>query len=127
MSITTQKAINFTCDEKSCSKTFGWEEEKVAADPNALPDVAWRVLTLVQFNGIQAQFCSKHCLLTHLRELVPLKSPREIAAEKAAQQNKDIQKQADNTFEQLFGNGQQANPAPNKLIEFPAAPTVEVK
>ena len=67
------------CDFSGCSTTLRWIQQEVQAKPDALPDAAWRLLTFATFDGAVRGFCSKVCLLSYLREFVPLKSPRELA------------------------------------------------
>ena len=67
------------CDFSGCSTTLRWIQQEVQAKPDALPDAAWRLLTFATFDGAVKGFCSKVCLLSYLREFVPLKSPRELA------------------------------------------------
>ena len=74
-----REEVIIRCDEKSCSTTIRWIQQEVAAKPEALPDAAWRLLTFATFDGQVKGFCSKTCLLLHLREFIPLKSPRELA------------------------------------------------
>lgn len=67
------------CDQPGCAVVLRWIQQEVQAKPEALPDAAWRLLTFATFDGTVKGFCSKYCLLEHLRSFQPLKSPRELA------------------------------------------------
>ena len=71
--------LQLRCDQPGCAVTLRWVQQEVQDKPEALPDGAWRLLTLATFDGAVRGFCSKYCLLEYLRGFVPLKSPRELA------------------------------------------------
>ena len=74
--------ITVICDNEACRQSIFWVENK----PEEIPDNVFRILILQYFNQQKLVFCSRHCLLKFLNDkFVPLKSPREQAAEQAAQ------------------------------------------
>lgn len=120
MGTNKRETVEITCDREGCSTKIIWVQQEVQANPNALPDSAWRLLTFATFDGQVKGFCSKYCLLTHLKTFEPLKSPREQA------EQAEIEKQAvnDKFAEQLQADPSLATTLPNptergKVIQFP--------
>ena len=75
--------ITVICDNEACRQSIFWVENK----PEEIPDNVFRILILQYFNQQKLVFCSRHCLLNFLNnKFVPLKSPREQAAEQQATQ-----------------------------------------
>jgi hypothetical protein len=88
--------VSFQCDNPLCKKNFGgvprsfsWQEEKVQADADALPDDAFRILNVQLFDGRKFAFCCRQCVGTALDMLGPLKSPREQMSNVIAMPTKD--------------------------------------
>lgn len=93
----TRTTVTVTCDGPRCSRlvtidntaalpaSYTWTEEEVKKDPMALPDNVVRFLILASFDGsVKNVFCCPRCLADHMLNYVPPKSPREKAAEAAA-------------------------------------------
>jgi hypothetical protein len=116
--------VKFTCGSKSCGVGISWVQQEVQSNPNALPDAAWRIISFSTFDGKVEGFCSKACLLNFLRDYVPLKSPREIAA--IAQAEKEA---AEAAMANEGGNLAQVTVippvGPARTIPFPASRVVD--
>lgn len=76
--------ITVTCDNPNCkrglagsAKAISWDQSKAGADPNELPNDAFRVITIELFNQQKMVFCGKACAVEGVQSLVPLNSPRE--------------------------------------------------
>lgn len=68
--------IEITCDNK-CGSVIQWCQEEVGGDETAMPDAAFRVLTLSNAEGKTFTYCSLKCLIDAAGKMNPLKSPRE--------------------------------------------------
>jgi len=85
--------IEVTCEGPRCKrganetpKKISWDTERSKTDPLAVPDDAWRLRTVILFNDERHVFCCVRC--SHDWDLAnpePLKSPRELAAQQAAE------------------------------------------
>ena len=60
--------ISVTCEGPRCSRganesrfQISWNPEAAKQDPNAVPDAAWKLLTILYFTGEQHVFCSVRC------------------------------------------------------------------
>lgn len=84
MSTVVQQIIKVTCDGPNCtgpkgegSLSISWDEMEVQTNPEALPDEAYRLLILSNFNGGKVVFCKPECLRDFMRTYVPPLSPSE--------------------------------------------------
>jgi len=82
---TVEAMIKITCDGPKCTGPDGkgptvleWMESN---NPDDIPDAAYRLLVLTPFNGEKKVFCCQSCQRDYMRNYVPPKSPKEIAAE----------------------------------------------
>lgn len=86
--VKVETEVKVICDGPQCSfgndgkpSTYTWNEEDVKDNPEAVPDDAYRLLTLTLFNGKRFVFCSRQCLRDYMRNYKALRSAREMTAE----------------------------------------------
>ena len=112
-----KQLIHVVCEGPRCKtgpneSTFhiAWEPEIAKNDPNAVPDAAWRLVTLAFFSGETHVFCCVRCQHDWQLEHKEIqRSPRELAALQQAAQKKQAEEIATEKEEK------------SNLIEFPAS------
>lgn len=84
--VSASNTVTVTCDGPDCNKdhggptTYQWNEQQAQQNADAIPDEAFRLLTLEDFTGRKLVFCKKKCVLRYLDQVyTPVRSPREQA------------------------------------------------
>jgi hypothetical protein len=86
--------VEVTCEGPRCARgsngqpfRISWDPEKAKTDETEMPDEAWRITKVVNFIGQEHLFCCTRCRHDwDLDNPFTLKSPRELAAQQAAEQ-----------------------------------------
>lgn len=100
--------VLINCDAKSCDRIISFVQQEIGEKGENLPEAFWRLITFQLADGNQWVFCSKSCLLEHLNDYVPLKSPK-------------LKREEDEASIKTA----QANAIKGKLIYTPERPEVE--
>lgn len=79
-----------SCDNPNCQalnagrtpEVFEWNQERSGENPDEVPDGMYRTIGIKLFDMNESLFCGKTCAIDFLRNMVPLRSPREQRVDK---------------------------------------------
>lgn len=119
--------VEATCEGPRCKRgqdgkpmQLVWEPDKAKEDALAIPEEAWKFVTLVNFIGQQHLFCCVRCQHDwQLDNPFTLKSPRELAAQQETSQKVQAEKLAKERA------GETPLPTLTKILEQTQIPATE--